>query len=115
MAFVRRRVAGTSSSTKPAKRVEADFFSGNTTVLEPSAQDSLFNTAASPGGDYPPPPNTHVQRVEGQIGKRQETATTSKPGSKPSAILGCASEHEGPRSARRRAQERKDEYCICYR
>ncbi|KAJ9653022.1 hypothetical protein H2198_007769 [Neophaeococcomyces mojaviensis] len=67
MAFVRRRVAGTSTSTKPTKRVDSDLFSGNTTVLEPSAQDSLFNTAASPGGDYPTPPTPTVKESKDKL------------------------------------------------
>jgi len=55
MAFVRRRVAGTSTSTK-TKRVDSEALLSTNNTLDISAQDSLFNTAASPGSDHVPPP-----------------------------------------------------------
>lgn len=60
MAFVRRRVAGTSSANK-AKRMDVDSFSTLTATLDSSAQDSVFNTAASSGAEQVPPATPTVR------------------------------------------------------
>ncbi|KAK5083240.1 hypothetical protein LTR70_007956 [Exophiala xenobiotica] len=60
MAFVRRRVAGTSTSTK-TKRMDSEAPISTNNTLDISAQDSLFNTAASPGSDHIPPPTPTVK------------------------------------------------------
>lgn len=54
MAFVRRRVAGTSTSTK-TKRLDSESLLSTNNTLDSTAQDSLFNTAAAPGSDQIPP------------------------------------------------------------
>lgn len=63
MAFVRRRIAGTSSSQK-ARRLESEALLTANTALDSSAQDSLFNTAASPGADYMPPSTPTVKEAK---------------------------------------------------
>ena len=60
MAFVRRRVAGTSTANK-TKRIDSDLTASTNTALDSSAQDSVFNTAASPGGNEAPPPTPTVK------------------------------------------------------
>lgn len=60
MAFVRRRVAGTSSVPK-ARRLDSESIPNPTATLDSTAQDSVFNTAASSGTDQLPPPTPTVK------------------------------------------------------
>ncbi|KAK5088463.1 hypothetical protein LTR05_002681 [Lithohypha guttulata] len=57
IAFVRSRLAGTSTATK-TRRSDAEPQASSTQSLDSSAQDLVFNTAASPGDDPPPPTPT---------------------------------------------------------
>lgn len=66
MAFVRRRVAGTSSASK-AKRLESETLSGTSATLDSSAQDSVFNTAASSGTDQLPPPTPTARDTKDKL------------------------------------------------
>lgn len=66
MAFVRRRVAGTSSANK-AKRLDSESFSNITATLDSSAQDSVFNAAASSGVDQATPPTPTVRESRDRL------------------------------------------------
>lgn len=61
MAFVRRRVAGTSSANRTTRRLDSEAFPSTTATLDSSAQDSVFNTAASSGTEQAPPPTPTVR------------------------------------------------------
>lgn len=60
MAFVRRKVAGTSSTNK-TKRLDAELLQASIQSLDSNAQDSAFNTAASPTADNFPPPTPTIR------------------------------------------------------
>lgn len=60
MAFVRRRVPGTSSSTK-SKRLDSEALINPGNALDSATQDSVFNSAALPSTDSVPPPTPTVK------------------------------------------------------